>query len=307
MYHPPDAGLIDGDEFEFIELKNVAGTNLDLSGVHFTNGIDYTFPNGTILESGRFVVLVSNPTEFANKYPGVHFDGVYLGQLSNSGESLALVHVAGAPIVSLAYSDSAPWPTTADGNGFSIVPTNPNLNPDPANGINWRASVALGGSPGADDPAPSIAPILINEILTHTDPPLSDSVELFNPATNDVNIGNWFLTDERTNPFKFRIPAGTTISAGGYFVFTEEDFNQNPNDATNFSFSSHGEEVYLYSADAAGNLTGYSDGFSFGVAENAVAFGRYVTSTGENKYPAQIANTFGSTNAGPRVGPVVIN
>jgi hypothetical protein len=32
-----------------------------------------------------------------------------------------------------------------------------------------------------------------------------------------------------------------------------------------------------------------------------------VTSAGENKFPAQIANTFGSENAGPRIGPVVIN
>src|SRR5207245_27248 len=36
MYHPPDTSSYDGDAFEFIELKNVASTNLELSGVHFT-------------------------------------------------------------------------------------------------------------------------------------------------------------------------------------------------------------------------------------------------------------------------------
>lgn len=307
MYHPPDIGEMDGNEFEFIELKNVALTNLDLSGVQFVNGISYTFPNGTILEPGEFIVLVGNPAAFATKYPEVPIAGVYTGKLSNSGEQLRLVHAAGATIVSLTFSDKAPWPVTPDGGGFSLVPKNPNLNPDANSAANWRASANPGGSPGADDPTPNIAPILINEILTHTDPPLLDAIELFNPTTNAVNIGHWWLTDKRTNPLQFRIPAGTLIPANGYLVFTETNFNANPDSPTNFSFSSHGEEVYLYSADVAGNLTGYSHGFSFGAAENGVSFGRHVTSTGESKYPAQLANTLEGANAGPRVGPVVIN
>ena len=38
-----------------------------------------------------------------------------------------------------------------------------------------------------------------------------------------------------------------------------------------------------------------------------MSFGRYVISTGEAQYPAQRANTLDGPNAGPRVGPVVIN
>src|ERR1019366_9490805 len=38
-----------------------------------------------------------------------------------------------------------------------------------------------------------------------------------------------------------------------------------------------------------------------------VSFGRYITSTGEAQYPAQSVNTLGQANAGPRVGPLVIN
>jgi hypothetical protein len=56
-----------------------------------------------------------------------------------------------------------------------------------------------------------------------------------------------------------------------------------------------------------GNLTGYSDGFAFGAAQNGVSFGRYVISTGEAQYPAQLVNTLGGSNTRPRVGPVVIN
>ena len=90
-------------------------------------------------------------------------------------------------------SDSdEPWPLAADGYGFSVVPRNTaNLNSD--NGAHWRASTTAGGSPGADDPEPTIAPVLVNEVLTHTDLPAVDWVELFNPNGADVNVGGWRL------------------------------------------------------------------------------------------------------------------
>src|SRR5207248_850633 len=71
MYHPPAATNLTSEDFEFIELKSVASTNLELSGLRFTNGISYTFPVGTFLAPGHFIVLVSNPTAFTNRYPSV--------------------------------------------------------------------------------------------------------------------------------------------------------------------------------------------------------------------------------------------
>src|SRR5205085_8331844 len=67
MYHPPDTPTLDGDEFEFVELKNVAPTNLELSGVHFTDGISYTFPAGSFVAPGNVGVLVSNRAAFSNR------------------------------------------------------------------------------------------------------------------------------------------------------------------------------------------------------------------------------------------------
>jgi hypothetical protein len=307
MYHPPGTTNLSGDEFEFLELKNVAPTNLELSGLHFTNGLSYTFPVSTFLAPGHFFVLVSNPAGFTNRYPAVHVDGVYAGKLSNSGETLTLVHVTGAPIFSVNYGTLPPWPLAADGAGFSLVPVNPNLNPDPSSPLNWRASAVIGGSPGADDAPLNIPRVLVNEALTHTDLPQLDSVELYNPNPTNVDIGNWYITDKRTTPQKYRIPPPAIIPANGYKVFTENDWNADPQSTNSFRLDSHGEEIYLYSADAAGNLTGYSDGFAFGAAQNGVSFGRYITSTGEAQYPAQLANTLGQPNAGPRNGPLVIN
>ena len=307
MYNPPATEVFSGNQLEFIELKNVGSTELDLSGVQFTDGIQFTFRIGTRLDPGAFVVLVGDSNAFSQSYPGVQIDGVYSGRLSNSGERLTLSHAVGTPIFSVRYYDTEPWPISADGAGFSLVPLNPNLNADPDNAANWRASSSPGGSPGLDDPSASIPVILVSEILTHTDLPAVDIIELHNPNPVPVDVGHWYLTDRRTTPKKFRIPAPTVIPAGGYVTFDESDFNPTPGVEPSFLLSSHGEEIYLYSADAAGNLTGYSHGFTFPAAANGVSFGRYLTSTGEAHYPAQTALTLGAPNAGPRVGPVVIN
>jgi hypothetical protein len=307
MYNPPASGNIDGDEFEFLELKNVGSQELDLSGIHFTNGVDYVFPNGTRLASGAFYLLVKNTTNFASKYPGVRIDGVFTNNLSNSGESLAFIHAAGAPIQQFTYDDQAPWPLSADGAGFSLVPIALNPALDFNTPANWRASSRSGGSPGADDPPVNIAPIVINEVLTHTDAPVLDAIELFNPTAAPVDLSGWFLTDDLRTPAKFRIPNGTSIPAGGYLLFDEDDFNKTPGVPPSFTLSSQGDEVYFYSAAADGTLTGYSQGFSFKAAANGVSFGRYTNSVGEILYPAQRSLTLGAANSGPAIGPVVIN
>jgi hypothetical protein len=76
---------------------------------------------------------------------------------------------------------------------------------------------------------------------------------------------------------------------------------------TSFALSSLGDDVYLFSGNAAQELTGYSHGFDFGGAQTGVSFGRQVNSVGDEHFPAQTARTPGANNSGPRVGPVVIN
>jgi CotH kinase protein/Fn3 associated/Lamin Tail Domain/Immunoglobulin domain/Chitobiase/beta-hexosaminidase C-terminal domain/Bacterial TSP3 repeat len=306
MYHPPAFGALSGDEVEFLEFKNTGPGTLNLSTLTFTAGINFTFPNGTRLAPGEFFVLASNPAAFASKYPGVAVNGVYSGKLDNGGETVRLSTQFGGTVLSVTYNDRAPWPLAGDGYGFSIVPkSGAPFNSD--DGASWRASSALGGSPGADDPEPAVPPVLVNEILTHTDPPEVDWIELFNPNAVDVDLGGWFLSDDGGWPTKYRIASGTMILAGGYLVFSEEDFNAMPGAPDSFALDSAGDSVYLASGDANGNLTGYSHGFSFGAAANGVSFGRYLISTGEEQFPAQTATTPGSDNAGPRVGPVVMS
>jgi hypothetical protein len=315
MYHPPSpaaapglAGTIDED-YEFLELKNVGLTPLNLAGFRFTNGIEFTFTTTnavTTLPPGGRVVIVKDRVAFASRYPGVtNVAGEYEGNLANDGNRLALIGPLEEPVLDFRYEDG--WYPSTDGPGFSLVVADEHAPlASWRSNSHWRASARWLGSPGAPDAAPpTVAPILVNEVLAASLPPAVDAIELFNPTPDAVNIGGWFLTDDFQQPAKFRIPAGTTIAAGGYVHFTETEFNA-PGDPNGFALSRLGDEVFLFSGNGA-EITGYFHGFDFGASDPGVTFGRQANGAGDDVFVAQASDTLGLPNAGPRVGPVVIS
>jgi len=312
MYRPylPPGDTNDASNFEYVELTNVGETTVSLIGYRFTNGIRFTFTASspiTQLAPGQRCLIVGNRASFVARFPDLAslVAGEFEGNLDNAGERLAFIGPLWEPILDFRYDPD--WDRLTDGYGFSLVVVDPNAPPWAwTNATQWRASTYDGGSPGAADPAPvSVLPVVINEVLTHSVAPAVDAVELFNPNPTPVDISHWYLTDNRDVPRKYRIPAGTIIPANGYLVLYETNsFNQG---GTNFAFSRLGEEVYVFSGDAAGRLTGYFQGFDFGAAAALVTFGRYTNSVGRVMEVAQSYPTLGGPNAPPMVGPVVIN
>lgn len=155
MFHSPA-----GSDFDFVELHNVSTTlPLDLTGVTFTAGIDYTFPAGTTLEPMGYLVLIKTAdfTTF-RAYYGLTTDvpliGPYNQNFTNGGEKVTLcTSTGGATIASFTYQDNLPWPTVADGSGYSLIPLILNDQADGTlnDGTHWRASTTLNGSPGGPD------------------------------------------------------------------------------------------------------------------------------------------------------------
>lgn len=150
----------DQDDFEFIEIVNVGPSTVDLGEAAFVQiqvgdqleGVEYTFPPGTLINPGERLIIAANATAFAARYPGVPIAGDYSNRLSNTGEWITLVDRDGNVIESFRYNDIAPWPLSADGNGPSLVRNDTSL--DPALATSWTASPAPGGSPGATDGTP---------------------------------------------------------------------------------------------------------------------------------------------------------
>ncbi|MBN2473680.1 MAG: lamin tail domain-containing protein [Pirellulales bacterium] len=279
------------------------------------------------LAAGQRVVIVSDPGAFAARYgAGAAVVGRYDGQLRNEGERIAMVDRFGQPILQFEYNDAGVWPGRADGRGATLELIDPAAVPlsDPQHsafledGNNWRSSSEYGGTPGTAGTGP-LGDVVVNEVLTHTDWPSVDTIELHNTTAAAIDIGGWYLSDSwgwgedngRDDYRKFRIPDGTSVPAYGYVVFDEDDFNPTPLNPGPGDFAldgAHGDDVWLMEADAAGNLTRFADHVEFGPAANGETFGRWPDAAGV-LYPMS-QPTFdppNRANSGPRVGPVVIS
>ncbi len=304
------AGFTDPQAFEFIELRNLSTTEMvDLTGVRFTDGVSFDFTGSaiTMLAPQQYVLVVKDLAAFEYRYAaGLPVAGSFAGQLDNSGERVTLLDRFGQPIASFRYRPDGDWPWRAAGLGSTLEIVDAAI--EPASATNWRASTEFGGSPGAPGVGP-LRTVVFNELLTHTDPPLVDAIELLNLASEPIDVGGWYLSDKREDLFLYRFPLGepwTVIEPGGYLVVDESQFN--PGGGTlpgDFALSSLGEEVWLLAADQSGKPTHFVDFVEFGAAANAESFGRWPDGVGR-LYP-MLHLTLGGPNSGPRVGPVVFS
>ncbi len=135
MYHPMD----DEDELgEFVEIYNRSEETVDLSGFYFSEGIEYTFPEGFVLSAGEYLVLSRNVEWMRSTYGIENVTGPYNMRLSNGGERIALVDRDGNPVDEVTYYDKGWWPYYADGGGSSLELRDPWA--DNTNPAAWTAS-----------------------------------------------------------------------------------------------------------------------------------------------------------------------
>ncbi|MBE3070043.1 MAG: lamin tail domain-containing protein, partial [Planctomycetes bacterium] len=321
MYHPAPPttaeaalGFTDEDAFEFLELRNVGDTVMDLSGFRFGAGIDFAFPAMT-LAPGAYALVVADQAAFEARY-GTALAPLIVGEfaagrLANEGERLSLEAAVGGLIHDFKYNDT--WYDHTDGGGFSLV-----VRDDAADLAlwgskdTWRASAAAGGSPGAADVGYDPGSVIVSEILAHSDGVDGDWIELHNTTGGAITIGGWFLSDSAGALASYRIAPGTVLGGGQYLVLTQAaNFGvgaTDPGRLVGFGLSElGGEAVYLTSADPSGAPGGYRVVQPFGASDREVAFGLYSKSTGGTDFVAMITPTPWGPNDLPAVGPVVIN
>lgn len=314
MYDP-----LGGTDFEFIELFNSSSTlTLDLSGVAFTQGVEFTFSPGTTLAPGEYLVVVkANPagnySSFRTRYgldQTVRIVGPFVGSLANDGERITLkTSPGGADLFDFEYGDGRGWPVAADGAGHSLTPL---AGVDTRRATldypgNWRASAFIGGSPGRADPVLPRS-VQLNEFAAATDvqagaagPTSNDWIELFNPTDQPIELNGWFLSDDNADLRRWAIPR-MVIPAGGRVVFDEVTGFHNP-PATGFGLNAAGEQIFL-SHLPGGGADRVVDAVRFKAQEDGKTLGRYPDG-GEDWLLMDPSR--GAPNRSPNVPPVVIN
>ena len=151
-------GFADDDDFEFIELVNVASDPIDLTDVNLrqiirdngAEGVEFRFLDAGIvrLTSGQRVVVVEDVAAFRERYGDAPLvAGQWSGGLSNRSETITLGN-SREVFQQVTYQDA--WYDPTDGLGWSLearheTASDPNLW-NAAQG--WQASAQHGGSPG---------------------------------------------------------------------------------------------------------------------------------------------------------------
>ena len=161
-------------DFEFIELRNLGDSTVDLSGVQFTRGIrarvDPTAK--ALLEPGAVALLVANRDAFVRRYPNVPATAIVAvfaegSRLNNGGEQLTLRNHTGLLLHTLAYDNGGPWPQWEREEGRSLVYTG-GVGESAAKVAAWTASAEAGGTPGV--------------------------VGVGGDASTDMNLAEWLVT-----------------------------------------------------------------------------------------------------------------
>lgn len=268
MYNP-----LGGDAFEFLEIQNVGALPLDIGGFSF-QGINFVVPIGTVLQAGAVLSLANNssPAQFAARYPSAMVFGYFAGNLANGGERIAILDGNGRTVTAVHYDDENGWPTAPDGDGFSLEVIDARGDPNAPD--NWRASVAVNGTPGLPPLTPALGEVVINEVMADNggsvphDGAWPDWVELHNRGAAPVNLADWSLTDD-SNSRKFVFPAETVLAAGGYLVVWCDSATNSPGLHAGFALGRKGETVSLF--DAATNRV---DALTFGLQLTDYSVGR---------------------------------
>lgn len=145
-----------GNDVEFVELYNNSTKEYNLQNWYLLDDNDSHSPCylNWVLKPGEYLVIVSDISQFKQKYPTVTkinpnaFDTGGTGwSLGNGGDAVRLFDSNKTLHDIVVYSDGGNWPTSPDGNGPSLELLHPSL--DNSLPTSWDPSKISGGTPGA--------------------------------------------------------------------------------------------------------------------------------------------------------------
>lgn len=258
----------------WVELYNPGTNALSLGGYFlassYTNLAQWSFPsNVSVPAKGFLTVWCDNQTnQTVTGVPHTSF------RLSSGSGRVALSRLVGGTNQLVDYLT------------YTNLPSNWSYGDVPDGQPFYRGEMFFVTPGGTNNAASPPITIFINEWMadnTHTvadpsDGGFEDWFELYNPGTNAVDVGGYFLTDNLTNKFQYQIPNNGhyVVPAKGYLlVWADNEADQNSTNLTDlhagFALGKGGEALGLFAADGT-----TIDAISFGAQTSDVSQGRYL-------------------------------
>ena len=273
---------------DYIELHNGSTEKADISGYGLSDslleGAKYVFPAGTVLEPGAYVVVWCG---------GEAEDGMHAPFKLSAGEEAVLFDASGRPLdTAVLNSVDSGMVLRREGEVWTQAKPCPGYPKTEAGMAEYEASLKETEDIG----------LYINEFMASNATTICDSfgsysdwIELYNSTDTDMDISGFGISDNLSQPMKYRFPDGTTIAAKGYLVVfcSGNEGMQNGELHAPFGLRSYGEDVVI--ANRAGRII---DSYSFKNQETDVSVARIPDGAGELQPNSQPSPGYPNTGAG---------
>ncbi len=156
-----------------------------------------------------------------------------------------------------------------------------NLTNDPTSvSMKPVAIVATGTTPGTGVDALRINELMADNGTTIVDPAeagaYEDWVEIVNTSSAAVDMSGLYLSDDLTNPTKWKVPTGVSVPGNGSLLFWADGEESQGSTHASWKLSADGEAVALTKSDG----TTLIDSVTFGALAKDVSYGRLPDATG---------------------------
>lgn len=229
----------DGNTPDYIELYN-SGSTISLAGFRLTDGKVQSEPFGDItLAAG----------EYRTFYLSDELTG--FGISAAGGDTIQLLDPHGNIMAQITTAAMEPDQVMLLQNGIYNLSydASPGFSNDAAGLAAFREGILL------DDPQLLISEILLNNVSSLPDEKgvYCDVLELYNCSDEAVYLGNYFLTDNGAQRYRYRLP-DVYLAAGSYLVIYCDGGNyvaESGQIHANFALS-HGEDIFLTQGGTGG-------------------------------------------------------
>ena len=274
------SGVLDdhGEREDWVEIYNPGSATVDLGGMFLSDNLDnenkWEIPTGVSIGPGAHLVFWAD--EQPEQGP-LHANF----KLSAGGEEIGIFGAR-----DLGNTRISGWkfgPVAAN----VAVGFKPDYTGTAPAGVLYAPDYLATPTPGASNATSAYySPVCINEFQTTSlGGGIDDWVELYNRGPAAFDLSGAFLSDNRTNNLKYRIPNGTVIGAGQFLSFDEATLG--------FSMSSSGEVLVLTAADSISGL----DFHDWSQESPDTSEGRFPDGTG--RWARFATPTRGARNVGP--------
>ena len=136
MFNPLTPGA------EFVEIYNNSTVAYDLSGWRF-NGLDYTFPPGSVITNRQYLVLTRDVVAYHTAYGStIPVFGQFAGNLQSGGETITLIKPGATTaedvvIDKVRYEGVLPWPVGTNGIATASSIQLIDVREDNSRSLNW--------------------------------------------------------------------------------------------------------------------------------------------------------------------------